>query len=221
MINTLSKRLSLAREMIPHGLVLMDIGADMGLLSLSLAADGFKIYASENKKGPFNALINNTKQYKGNNLQCIFTDGIDILPQDVNALILLGMGGKTIFDILSRHEEKLSQIEYILMEPQSETKLPISYVLQQGYENISGCYVFEKRYYPLMLFKKTKIKKQYNEAQLLFGPYMLENKDSLLFEFLHKEEERIDALCPVGQKNNESYLNVVKEALNYEFKTTA
>lgn len=215
MIDTLTKRLSLALKLTPEDATVMDIGADMGLLSIALAKRGQKVYASENKKGPFRALTENVKDFEGSNLSCIFTDGIDILPADVDTLILLGMGGKTIFDILSRHEERLNQIRYILMEPQSEMRAPIAFALAHGFENVDGCYVFEKRYYPMLLLKKTDLKKSYSEVEEIFGPYMLHHQDPLLWEFLVKEKERLASLPAVAKSRHETYNHLILEAMKY------
>ena len=49
MTSNLSSRLFDAFSMIPSGEIVMDIGADRGLLAKELAKNGFKVYASENK----------------------------------------------------------------------------------------------------------------------------------------------------------------------------
>lgn len=213
MIDTLTPRLKIALSYVPTDTVIMDVGADLGLLSIALARHGHKVYASENKKGPYNALQKNISEWNKDNLFCVFADGIDVLPQDVNCLTILGMGGKTIYSILSRHSERLKQIEYILIEPQSENNLPISFLLNSGYENIQGCYILETRYYPILLFKRTLNKREYSVPEMYFGPYPLKNKDQCLKEYLLKEYERFQMLSEVAQKQNAEYIQFLKGVL--------
>ena len=214
-INNLTRRLYDAFLLVPEGQIVLDIGADRGLLAKALCEKEKKVYASENKKGPYEALLQNTIIERKNNLQCIFTDGIDILPEDVTMLSLLGMGGKTIFEILSRHHEKLEQIEYILIEPQSETDLPISFLNQNGYENVQGKYVLETRYYPLLLWKRTCESIQLTRDEIQFGPYPLNSKDELLYEHLKNEEKRVLSFPENVQLEKKDQLLLIRKGLSH------
>ena len=216
MIDKLTPRLRKAFKMIPLGTCVMDIGADRGFLSLALASSGFKTYASENKKGPFDALMNECSCYKGDNLSLIFTDGIDTLPSDVNTLVILGMGGRTIYDILSRHEDKLKQIKYLVVEPQSDMKKTISYLLDNHYENIDGMYVYERRYYPLLLFKRNEeLTKVYSIEEYHYGVVPLLKKDELLKKHLDKELRRIESLSSLGKERNKEYKALLLKGLKH------
>lgn len=216
MTSNLSLRLFDAFEMIPEGEVVMDIGADRGLLAKELAKNGFKVYASENKKGPFSALKANTeKECQEYGLECIFTDGIDILPSDVTLLSMMGMGGNTIYDILQRHQDKLDQINYILIEPQSDHLLPLKYLLNLNYHVIKGKYVYEKRYYPLLLLKKEEEKMEYSPLELLYCILPLREKDPLLKEHLLKEKERLLSLPSDIQEMKKDEIDKIEKGLSY------
>lgn len=216
MSNDLSKRLNDAYRMLPKDQIIMDIGADRGLLAKELARNNVKVYASENKKGPYQALLDNTvlerEQY---GLECIFTDGIDILPSCVTTLSLMGMGGGTIYDILSRHEEKLSQIQYLLIEPQSDFTLPLKYLLDRNYHVIDGHYVFEKRYYPMLLLKKEDNTMDYNEVELPFGIIPLRSKDPVLKECLLAQRKHILSFPEDVRKAKNDELAMIEKGLMY------
>lgn len=216
MINDLSKRLYDAYQMIPKDQVVMDIGADRGLLAKELARSNVKVYASENKKGPFQALVDNTllerEQY---GLECIFTDGIDILPSRVTTLSIMGMGGGTIYDILSRHEEKLGQIQYLLIEPQSDFILPLKYLLDRNYHVIDGHYVFEKRYYPMLLLKKEDSEMKYDEVELCFGIFPLRSQDKVLKDYLVAQQKHILSFPEDVRKTKQDELQMIEKGLMY------
>ena len=57
----LSKRLLKAKGYLHDATVVFDIGADHGLLSLALAKEGKKVYACENKIGPYETLVKSVK----------------------------------------------------------------------------------------------------------------------------------------------------------------
>lgn len=211
----LSERLSLCLDLVREDKIVFDIGADHGYFSLALLNKSLKVYASENKIGPFNILKENTKDYISSRFNILLSDGIDILPTDVNMLTILGMGGDTIFKILSKHIDKLSQIEYILIEPQSDFEIINSFLLDNDYINVDGLYLYERRYYPALLFKKGSNKNVYNNIERLFGYYPLHNKDKKLFEFLKFEIKKIDNLNDIAKKDKEDYYNLLTGALKY------
>ena len=103
--------------------VVFDVGADHGELEwiLSFNDNVTKIYAIENKKGPFSNLTSNTKEL--NKVTCLLADGIDGLSEDVSSLIIAGMGGINISEILLKNEEKLKNVKEIILEPHSDYEL--------------------------------------------------------------------------------------------------
>lgn len=178
-----SSRLKKAAELVPKGLTVRDIGADHGFLSLELAGKGNKVYAVENKKGPYQRLAETLKWDKTGKTFPLFQDGISFLPEDVQGLILLGRGGNTIASILKEKEAELKKRKFILIEPQSDFRIPIFYLLRLGLVNDDGCYVFEKRYYPLLRFVPGE-KKEYSSDELEYGPYPIRNKDQVLLKHI-------------------------------------
>ena len=102
----LSKRLNKIYDFVDAGSIVFDIGADHGKLIIELVKT-HKIshgYANENKKGPYNILSLACQNYP--NIAVLFSDGIDNLPIDVNTLVLAGMGGHLIVNILTKHLEE-------------------------------------------------------------------------------------------------------------------
>lgn len=158
--------------------VVMDIGADNGLFSLALKERDFCVYASENKKGPYENLCRNV----GDQIKTIFTDGIDILPPDVDTLVLLGMGGKTIWKILHNNIRKLGQIETILIEPQSQVDAPCTLLEQLSFVNDKGLYVHETGYYPILRYVRSVEKTSCSVNELSYGPYPYRVGNPLLIE---------------------------------------
>ena len=174
--------------------VVLDVGADHGFCALYLSENGHKVYASEVKQGPFEILKTNLKRYGSNrHIEPLLMDGLDKLPPDVDTVLILGMGGKTIFDILKRAENKLSQLTDIIIEPQSDFKKPISYLLKQHFFNIDGCYIYEKHYYPILRFTKGETD-NISKYAIEFGPVPFNKRDPLLYQYLKEKQNMIDSL---------------------------
>ncbi len=184
----------------------MDVGADHGQLSLYLSEKGHRVLAIENKKGPFEILSHATKMEK--NIKVSLSDGISAYEEGIDCCVILGMGGTTIYEILSSHKEIVMKFKTIIIEPQSSFSLPIHFLYENGFYNDAGLYVYEKRYYPLMRFVKGKASLSPLEEK--YGPYMVKNKDPLLLSMIDHE---LSLLLPHLQKGNiqEKYDMLTKE----------
>ena len=101
----LSKRLKIIHDMVPKSVV-ADIGSDHGKLMIALVQSGIitKGYAVENKEGPFERLRSNLIRYKVHDkITPLFSDGIKDLPRDTQTIVIAGMGGTNIVNILKAH----------------------------------------------------------------------------------------------------------------------
>ena len=155
-------------------------------------------------------------------LNCKLADGLSYLPEDVDCCCILGMGGNTIYEILKAKEAHLHQFQAIIIEPQSNAQLPISYLLDHGFENDEGLYVYEKRYYPLLRFIPSK-QKTTNELERKYGPSPVRKKDPYLFSLLKKE---LSQLHPYKKEKTtkvkyDILVNECKEIFSYDFEKMA
>ena len=104
--------------MVPSGVV-ADVGSDHGKLIISLFEGGVisKGYAIENKKGPYSRLVKAIEDSGcKEHIIPMLSDGISELPSDVDIVILAGMGGTNIIDILKAHPGKLKNVRTIIVD---------------------------------------------------------------------------------------------------------
>lgn len=208
----MTRRLSIASSYAKPSYVYMDIGAGHGYLSIDLERKGFKVYAVENKIGPFKILEDSIKE-NNSNVECLYADGLDNMPSDVNGCFLLGMGASTMEEILFKDLNKLNKLEVIILEPQTDCYNLFKKLYEYGYYDDIGCYVFEKHHYPLMRFVKGKSDIEYNEFDYMFGHYPLYNKDEVLKEKLENNISNLNKIIKSGVKGKENELNKYVEAL--------
>lgn len=188
----------------------MDVGANHGYLSLALSSLGIKTYAVENKQGPFQTLVKSVKE-NGGKVECIYADGLDQMPSDVDGVFVLGMGAQTMEDILFRYPEKLSKLQHLVLEPQTDPSSLFRRLYDFGFQDEKGCYVFERHYYPLLSFVKGKV--SHDMVEDAYGRYPLYHKDLTLFEKLSKELSVLCELQKQGVKDKEKEISIHEEAL--------
>ncbi len=207
---TLSSRLLTALSFVPKDAVVFDVGSDRGAFLLALEEKKIPCYGGENKKGPYEGLKRNLAD-NGSKVPVFLQDGISFLPEDVTFVTILGMGGMTIRGILERGKENLKKVKGLLVSPQSCCEEVTGLLEELGYENVDGCYVYERHYYPILLYRKAGNKtKPLDRMERKYGPYPVRTADPLLEESLLKREKSLASLPKEAQKKNE----VVREEID-------
>ena len=119
-------------------------------------------------------------------------------------------------DILKEKEEEIQKLKFVLIEPQSDFSLIISYLLNQGFENDAGQYVFERHYYPLLRFVPSEEKKAYDKDDFEYGPYPIRYGDKMLLEFVQRKLNLLSNLSnntKIDLSEKESELKALKNKL--------
>ena len=189
-MNYLSERLSTIYKMVPKG-VAADIGADHGKLIIALFEGGIIShgYAVENKKGPYNRLVKALKE-KGleEDIVPLFSDGIKDLPNAVHTVIIAGMGGSLIIDILKKYPSKAKQIDTLIVDAHNAIPKVREEVCKLGFVIADEKIVREDNiFYEIIKFVRADIA-TYGENDIEFGPILRQEKSAI---FKAKYEGRI------------------------------
>lgn len=187
----LSKRLLTIASMIPQGIPCADIGSDHGLLVEYLLNNKLVpfAYASDNKKGPFSRLNENLKKYIDLGLvETNLSDGLDNLPCKYKTVVIAGMGGELIGEIVSKNINLLENIEYLLLAPHGKEEEIRNLLVNHGFRIKDENVIFEGHFYEIMLFEKGS--QNYSEFELKYGPINLMKKDQ---NFINKYQTRINS----------------------------
>ncbi len=208
----LSKRLKAIYDMVPYS-VTADIGSDHGKLMIALFYDGRipKGYAVENKKGPYDRLVKALQEANiDDDVVPLFSDGISELPISVGTVVLAGMGGDTILDILLSHKEKLKNVQTIIVDAHTNTPKLRKEVSDLGYVIADEKMVEEDNiYYEIIKFIKSDVA-FYSDKDIEFGPILRMEKSAL---FKEKYEARIKEIEYLLNKKSvpENKINVLYE----------
>ena len=202
----LSLRLQTIHDMVPQSVV-ADVGADHGKLMIALFESGRinRGYAIENKKGPYNRLV---EALADNQLDDVIvpllSDGIEDLPSIVSTVVIAGMGGETIVSILKKHPEKLKNVDTIIVDPHGEVPLVRQEISNLGYAIAEEKMIKDEDvYYEIIKFIKSDIA-FYSEKDLEFGPILSHEKSATFKEKYQSRINEIDNLLNSNHKLPES-----------------
>ena len=192
----LSNRLQAIHDMLPKG-VIADVGSDHGKLMIALFRSGklVKGYAIENKKGPYQRLVKALEEAELiDTIIPLFSDGIEDLPPEVKHIVLAGMGGDLIVDILKKHPEKLKYISTIVVDAHGAVAKVRDEISQMGFAIAEEKMIKEDdKYYEIIKFIKADIA-AYSSEDLEFGPILRTEKSVTFKEKYTNRIHEIDIL---------------------------
>ena len=197
----LSKRLKIIHDMVPNSVV-ADIGSDHGKLMIALVQSGKvkKGFAVENKEGPFERLRSNLIRYHVNDvITPLFSDGIKDITRDVSTIVIAGMGGQTIVNILKAHPEKLVSVQTIIIDAHTAVPFARKEICQMGFAIADEKIVKEDDiFYEVIKFIKAE-KAIISDEDLEFGPILRQEKSAT---FKEKYQNRIYEIDNIIAKGN-------------------
>jgi len=170
----LSLRLQAIANLIKNDDVVADIGSDHGLLVNYLAIKGHRaLYASENKKGPYNRLKSELKAYKSDIIEIDLADGLENLPARINTVVIAGMGGELIVSILQAYPAKLVNVQKLILAPHCNAKAVREVLNALNYSISYEEIVVEKEvFYEIIVAEQKAIATK--EVNPYFGTYHLQ-----------------------------------------------
>lgn len=185
----LSRRLTLCAKYTDGFLNLADIGTDHALLPIICVKNGYvlKAQAIDNKRGPFVIAYSNVKRYeKSEKITVKLSDGISEIDDDTDVVVIAGMGGDLISQILLKDNRK--QVKRFILQPNKKTE-DIRRILKDINYKIVDELVFEdqKKIYDIIVIEKGYTPLTKNE--ILFGPINLIAKPYYFVKRLTKEKD--------------------------------
>lgn len=204
-MNKLSKRLEVVSSFIKDNSKIIDVGCDHGLLSICLANKykNINIIASDVNKNALSSAISNIQNARlEDRIKTRLGSGLEVIsPEEIDTVIIAGMGSNTIVGILKYSKDKLVNVNNIIV--QSNTDL---YFLRKNITSI-GYYIedevmVEDKGIIYTVIKFTKGKKRYNYKQLYLGPILLDKKDKL---FQKKNEKELKTLKMINKNINRGH----------------
>ena len=185
----LSKRLKTVADLVTKGNIVADVGTDHGYVPIYLVEEEISpyCYAMDVNEGPLNKAKANIIEHElEDKIETILSDGLDAFgDRKADTIIISGMGGDLIVDILSRAND----FDELILSPHKRSDLVRKFLCRNGYEIADEKMVEDAgKYYPVI--KAQRGESDYSETELEFGPILLAKKDKTLKAFLDLEYQK-------------------------------
>lgn len=194
MIN-LSKRLKTLANYVLPGTVVADIGTDHGLLPSFLVQEGISpgAIAIDVCKGPLAAAEKQVASLLlSDRISVRLGDGLEPLQEgEVQTVVIAGMGGSTITDILKKGSAITKGIQRLILQPNIAAQAVRLWGLNNNWKILDEDLIFEEgRYYEIIVLEQGKMTLE-DEILLFIGPQLIDKRHPLLLGHL-KNQKRIE-----------------------------
>jgi len=214
----LSKRLEAISSLIPNNSKIIDVGCDHGLLDIYIYQNKIcqNIIASDiNENALKNAKENIRKNKLEEKIETRLGNGLDTLKEDddIDTIIISGMGAHTVVDIIKNNFKKLKKINTIVIQSNTKIEFLRREIVKLKYL-IDDEILIEDNQKIYTIIKFIKGKQRYTKKELYFGPKLLE-KNTKLFQSNNKKElEKLQAILKKIPKNNIINIYKIKKKIN-------
>ena len=215
-MNNLSKRLKEISNYIPDNIKMVDVGCDHALLDIYLYKNrkNVKIIASDVNENALEQAKKNIKKYSLEKvIETRISNGLDNIDKDeIDTIVISGMGAHTIVGILRMNFKKLVNVDNIIVQSNNHIDFLRKKIIELNYY-IDGEKLVKDNgiIYTIICFKKGK--KRYNKKQLYFGPYLLKENSDLFKEKNKDDLDKLIYLESIIPKNHYLYRLKIKNKI--------
>ncbi|TJX14711.1 SAM-dependent methyltransferase [Tissierella creatinini] len=184
----LSKRLQKIADFVPNNSITADIGTDHGYIPRYLVEYKISklVIASDVSQGSLDKTISYIDELGLNNkIIPRLGDGLEVLkPYEVDTVVIAGMGGLLIRDILEKNKGITNSITHFVLQPMVASKELRKYLLNNGFMILDEELVFEdEKFYEIIYAKKGKDLVE-KDIYYEISPILIKKKHPILAQFL-------------------------------------
>ena len=184
----LSTRLAAIASFVPRGSHVIDVGTDHAYIPIYLVEEGLAVscLATDINKGPLEKAQKNLAAHGICHVELMQTNGVEgIAPDKGDVLMISGMGGYLIVDILKRGQALIKNIKRMILQPQQDIVEVRKYLHTIGFEIVDETFVKdEDKYYTVIVAEPGKVKTYDKEYEYLYGKCLIEKKLPVFKEWI-------------------------------------
>lgn len=199
--------------------VIADVGCDHAYISINILENGKaeKIIASDLREGPLRIAKDNIKLAGfEDRIEVRLCPGLSAYREgEVDTILISGMGGMLVKDILSDGIKVVEKADTLILEPQSDLRVVRAYLREIGFEIVDEDMIKESgKYYQIIKAVRGETKSTLcNGIRLMsedeFGPVLIRKKNPVLKEFLLSRKIHFETLL-----QNKEFIESQKGSLN-------
>lgn len=216
----LSERLQNVADFLPKGARFADIGSDHAHLAcyICLKDSSAQGIAGEVNQGPYESAVKNVKKHHlESQISVRLGDGLEVIHEEdeVNQVVIAGMGGGLITQILNESKEKLAAIDLLVLQPNVDARRVRIWLLANKFVLLDERILEENGHIYEILVAARSGTSPYHESilekQLLFGPYLLHEKSPIFYDKWQEEAKKLERITGQMKEAKELETDKIKQ----------
>lgn len=215
----LSKRLQVVADYVEKGARLADIGSDHAYLPCYLAQNKqiAMAVAGEVVEGPFFNAVNEVSRLKLEETVSVrLGDGLQVLNDydDITTITIAGVGGPLIVRILEEGKQlnKRGGKETMILQPNVNEQTVREYLMEESYAIMAETILEENgKRYEIIKAEPAAEKVEYDEKDLLFGPFLRQEKSPVFIDKWQSEAKKTAYVIEQMEKAEQTDKEKLKE----------
>lgn len=212
----LDNRLKRITDFIPSDSYILDVGCDHALLDIYLALNrkNVKLIASDINENPLKIAKENIKKYNlEDKIKLEKADGVSKINDEVDIVVIAGMGTSTINDIINNDLEKLKNVKKIIISSHTSSFELRENMNKKGFKIIDEAVVFDKgKYYEIIVYSNGYEK--LSKLDMKYGPIISKRKDEITKAYFNERYLKLIEIYKKIPNGNEK----LKDDLNKKIK---
>lgn len=193
----LSNRLSTLTKYVPQGSRVIDVGTDHAYVPIYLMKNNIatSCMATDINKGPLVKAKQNIDKYRIPNIRLKQTSGLQgITEEDGNVIMISGMGGYLIVDILKAAMPVVKAADRLILQPQQDIDEVRKFLHANGFKIVTEDFAKDDdKYYTVLVVEKGN--ETYDKAyEYVYGKCLIEKKLPLFKEWLMKKQGKLEEI---------------------------
>ncbi|MCD8157989.1 MAG: class I SAM-dependent methyltransferase [Clostridiales bacterium] len=215
----ISKRLKMSADLVPESVLLADIGTDHGYLPVYVVEKGKvkQAVASDISKGSAEKAYENVLSSRlSDKIEVRCGNGLEPLKPDEfpDTIVLTGMGGVLMTEILDKGIEKAKAAKCLVLQPQHNIDKVMAYIHSIGFKITAEDITFEQGKYYFALKCEKGADLPYSAADLETGRFLPKSGNPLFKEFLKSKIKKYsESIKTAYEKNPETDIQKLEEKL--------
>ena len=197
----LSKRLRVAADLVRKGSYIADVGTDHAYLPIALCLEDRVrgAVASDINEGPILRAREHIKEYGLEaRIDTVLADGLDkISPYEPNDILILGMGGELIANIISRASFVKNEAIRLILQPMTHPEVLASYLAENGFETVDEIIVQDggrdDRIYRIICARYSGVRYEISDVEALIGKKNIVRRDGVTVAYVERLIRVLDA----------------------------
>jgi tRNA (adenine22-N1)-methyltransferase len=195
----LNERLTMIAANIPNCRILTDVGTDHAYIPIYAVKNYLceKAIAVDLREGPLNIANKNIKR-RGleNSIETRQGNGLEpISLSESDVIVIAGMGGSLIRDILSAATEKVQKARLMLLQPNNAADALRKWLYESGFSIVEEKLALDAgKLYCLICAKWTGSAEKGDEFAYYIGEKLFKGNDPLLQRYLNKKLKELEVI---------------------------